>query len=509
MRSKKAAKNIIVSLLQQIVTIVCGFIAPKLIIQSFGSSINGLVSSITQFLAYITLLESGIGPVIKSALYKPIAKKDKNQIANILKAAEKFFRIISYIFIIYIIFLSIFYPVLMGKEFEIWFTVSLVLIISISTFVEYFFGMTYRLFLQAEQKTYIVSVIQTGTTILNTISVVLLIKVGASIQIVKLVSSLIFIFRPILQNLYVRKKYNINFKEIDNQYKLKQKWDGLAQHVAAIVHTNADIAILTIFSTLKEVSVYSVYMLVVNGVKNLIQAFCTGIDASFGNMIAKDEKENLNRSFRIYELFYFSITTVVFICTIILIVPFIELYTNGITDVNYSRKLFAFLIVIAEFMHSIRLPYSSITLAAGHFKETLKGAWFEAGINIVLSIILVINFGIVGVAIGTFVAMFIRTIEFMYHSSKYILDRSVKFTFKRLLVILIEVILVILICEIIPIVKIINYLTWIVNAIIVAIITSIVVLGINFIVYKDDFKGVLNTAIRILNLKKNRENRCR
>ena len=58
MRSKKAIKNIIVSLFQQIVTIICGLILPRAIIGTYGSNVNGLISSITQFLGYITLLES-------------------------------------------------------------------------------------------------------------------------------------------------------------------------------------------------------------------------------------------------------------------------------------------------------------------------------------------------------------------------------------------------------------------------------------------------------------------
>ena len=58
MRSRKAIKNIIASLFQQIITIVCGLILPKAIIMSFGSNVNGLISSMTQFLSYIALLES-------------------------------------------------------------------------------------------------------------------------------------------------------------------------------------------------------------------------------------------------------------------------------------------------------------------------------------------------------------------------------------------------------------------------------------------------------------------
>ena len=223
MRSKKAIVNIITSLLLQLVTLICGFIVPRLIIKSFGSNVNGLISSITQFLAYITLLESGFGPVVKSILYKPIAERNQEEIKKILKASEKFFRIISYIFIAYIIILCFALPTIVSNEFDVGFTLSLVIIISISTFAEYYFGMTYKLYLQAEQKTYITSFIQIGTTILNTIIIVLLIFWGQNIQVVKLASALIFVLRPILQNVYVKKKYKINLKNTSSDYKIKQK----------------------------------------------------------------------------------------------------------------------------------------------------------------------------------------------------------------------------------------------------------------------------------------------
>ena len=133
MRSKKAVFNIVASLATQVVALVCGFIIPKLIIKNYGSDVNGLISSITQFLAYITLLEAGIGPVLKAALYKPIANKDKTTIQNILKSAEKFFRVIATIFVIYIVILALVYPNIV-KEFEFTYTLSLIIIIAISTF---------------------------------------------------------------------------------------------------------------------------------------------------------------------------------------------------------------------------------------------------------------------------------------------------------------------------------------------------------------------------------------
>ena len=304
MRSRKAIYNIISNLILQFVVVVYGFIVPKIIISKFGSNVNGLISSITQFLAYITLLESGFGPVVKATLYKSIAEKDNKTIKSILKTTEKFFRTIALIFIIYIIVLIVAYPMIVNNEFDKLYTISLILIISISTFAEYFFGMTYKLYLQADQRTYVISIIQIVTYILSTIFIVVLAKINCSIQIIKLVSGLIFVLRPLLQNYYVKKKYNINLKDVQEKYELKQKWDGLAQHIASVIHSNTDITILTIFCSLTEVSVYSVYYLVVSGIKKIIQAFSSGIDASWGDMIAKNEHDNLNKKFNLYEILY-------------------------------------------------------------------------------------------------------------------------------------------------------------------------------------------------------------
>lgn len=501
MRSKKAVINIISSLILQVVVLICGFIVPKLIITNFGSNVNGLVASITQFLAYITLLESGFGPVVKAALYKPIANKDKKQIENILRAAEKFFRIIAGIFVIYLIILSVVYPLIVNTEFAFIYTMSLVLIISISTLAEYYFGMTYRLYLQAEQKTYITSIVQIVGYLLNTIAIIVLVKLNCSIHIVKLVSGFIFVLRPIAQNIYVKKKYKINLKEAEKGYNIKQKWDGLAQHIASVIHNNTDIAILTIFAQIVEVSIYSVYYLVVRGIKSLIQSFTGGVDASFGDMIAKNEKEQLNRSFKIYELFYHSIIAIAYICSMILIVPFISVYTLGIEDANYIRPLFGMLLVLGEFVWAIRLPYSSITLAAGHFKETRKGAWIEAITNILISIILVWKFGIVGVAIGTLVAMTIRTIEFMYHTNKYILERKQIESIKRVVITAIQTLLVILICKLVPEIEMVSYFTWIKYAIIVFAIAAIVILPSNLLIYRKDANELLAMGKRIISKK--------
>lgn len=501
MRSKKAIVNFLTSLLLQIIVIIYGFIVPKIIISSFGSIVNGLVSSITQFLGYINVLDSGFGYVVKSLLYKPIAEKNKEKIGNILYQTEKFFRKIAIIFIIYIVGLCIIYPMMINDSFSKVYTISLIVIISIGTFAEYFFGMTYRLFLQADQKSYVVTIIQISTYMLSLACIIIIANLGGSIQLLKLAGGLIYVLRPLLQNAYVKKKYKISFKNVDKNFKIKNKWDGLAQHIAAMIHKNTDVTILTIFCNLAEVSVYSVYFMIVSGIKSFVNIFSDSIRDIWGDMLAKGEYENLNKKFSNYEVIYNSLCVVIFLCTFLLIVPFVQVYTDGVNDVNYMRYDFAFLFVLSEFIAMIRVPYSSIVQTAGHFKETQKGAWVEAIVNIVLSVILVKQFGLIGVTIGTIVAMTIRTIEFSYHSSKYIIKRNVLKGFSKPFISVIEILILYFCLSNIKFFEITNYLAWFIYAIIIFVISTVLVGTINIIIYRKDFKEIKEFGISLIKRK--------
>lgn len=502
MRSKKALLNILSSFALQIISVICGFIAPRLIIETFGSSVNGVIASISQFLGYIVLLEAGVGGVVRAALYKPLATNDVYAISGIVKATEKFFRILAFLFVGYSLIIALLFPFLVNNLFEHLFTLTLVLIIGASTFIQYYFGVTYQIVLQADQKGYITSTLQIFTTIVNTIMVIILIKLGFNIHIVKLGSAAIYIIRPILLYTYVIKKYKIKKNcPVDNNA-IKQRWDGLGHHIAFFLHTNTDIVVLTLLTNVKEVSVYSVYLLIVSGVERLTTTFSTGLEAAFGNMIAKNEKEALDRNFQVYEFMSYTITTILFTTTALLILPFVSVYTNGITDANYYRPLFAYILTAAEAIYCIRLPYHAVVLAAGHFKQTRNGAFMEAFINISLSFVLVNFWGIVGVAIGTLCAMLFRTIQYGVYLSKYILERSIWIFVKRFVLSMINVFLIIIIVNVLPSVKIDSYVTWIIQGILVGIVAIIVTFSMNAILYCENVKGILSIVKRLIPVSK-------
>ena len=150
------------------------------------------------------------------------------------------------------------------------------------------------------------------------------------------------------------------------------------------------------------------------------------------------------------------------------------------------------------------MPYSTITLAAGHFKQTRIGAWIEAFVNIVISIILVNKFGIVGVAIGTIIAMSIRTIEFIYHTNKYILNRNSITNIKNISLIAIESFLITIISNAIIITNITTYISWLVNALIVLTIATIITIVLNIIFYRNEVKETIKIIKNLFHRKEER-----
>ena len=416
-RSKRAKINMITTVARQIMATLCGIIVPRVMIGTFGSMVYGATTSIAQFLSYISLLEGGIGRVARGALYKPLAQKDKKQISGVYQAIKKFYRGVGIAFLVYsLVLMFAYYDLAEIQIFSRKYTAFLVLAISLSTIATYFGGIANMTLMHADQKQYLTNTIITATNLVNTVCIVLLVFAGADVLSVKLVSSIVFICRPILYARHVKKNYEITQSQADSQA-LSQKWTGLGQHIAYFLHTNTDVVMLTLLADLKMVAVYSVYHLVISSIWNIASSFSGGMEAAFGSMIAGQEHAELNKSYRYYKCILTLVAVILFGCTAILILPFVQLYTAGITDANYIQPMFALFLILAEFMNVLALPCTTLPVSANMLKQTKWGSYGEAVINIVVSLSLIRWNPLVGVAFGTFSATLFKCLFYMIYTS--------------------------------------------------------------------------------------------
>lgn len=493
-REKKLILNTYSSLLYEIISLVCGFVVPQLVLQCYGSAVNGLVSSITHFLGFISLAECGVGAVVRSTLYGPLANKDNILLSKIVKSSDNFFKKIGLLLLGYTTFLVFLYPLTVKSSFSYAYIATLVIILSIVTFSQYYFSMTYRLLLAADQLIFVQMIVQSITLILNLVISFIAVGFNLSIHFYKFLTSVFFLIQPIIYMKVVKSRYKIDYNIVIDEEPIKQKWNGLAQHIATVILVSTDTIVLTLFSKLEDVSVYAVYNIVVSGIKSLVTAFTNGMQALLGNMYVKKEFELLEHTFASIEWLVHSITTFAYTCCGILIVPFVTVYTKNITDVSYIVPSFAMLITIAQAMYSYRIPYNMMVLAVGHYKQTQNSAIIEAGINLLLSIFLVIKFGLVGVAIGTLVAMSYRTIYFALYLKKNILKRSFRHFIKHMLIDLLSALLIV-ICTLSINLANVTYIEFFLMAIKVAFIAFTLMFVINFIFYKNEMKSGIGLLI--------------
>ena len=500
MRTKKALYNMVVSMAGQVVAIICGLITPRLILGAFGSTYNGVINSATQFLSIVSILRLGIAGATRVALYEAIAENNQLGISRIMKATKQFMRKIAFIIVLYAFVLMIIYPFISHNSLSKIDCALLIGIVSISAVGEYFFGISNITLLTADQSEYISNAINIIAIISNTILTAILVKLRFSIFIVKLGSAVVFFISPIVLNYYVKKQYKL-VDDCEPDYRAINQRGAVAFHsIANIIHSNTDIILLTIFTDAKEVSVYTVYYMVISKLKSLLQVFTNGMEAAFGNMWFKKEITTLNMVFRSFELLIFSFASCVFSCAGIMILSFIELYTKGVNDVNYLRLDLAVLITLTEFIFCIRQPYLLLVQATGSYEETKKGAMLEAVVNLCSSIVLVGYLGIAGIIIGTLLANLIRTIQYVLFVSIRILKRSLLEVVRRIVIFSVDIIIVVfssvLLKSVISIEL--SWMIWLVQAACVFGISIVVTFIFSYLFYKDDFLYSLRKAKGIL-----------
>lgn len=419
-RQKRARINAASTLANQLVATVCGMLIPWIMIDTFGSEAYGATTSIAQFLSYISLLEGGIGRAARGELYKPLAEGDTENISRVYLAVKRFFSTIGLAFLVYAVLLAFCYydiadVTLFTRDYIFW----LVIIITIGKIAEFMGGYSNITLFNADQRQYVSNAVVIGTSVLNVLLVIMLSRAGCDLLWVKLGSSLVFVIKPVIYSIYRRTHYEI--RRTQERAELKNKWTAIGQHIAYFIQTNIDVFVLTVFADLTLVAVYSVYHLISFSLRNIVTSFGGGMEAMFGDMIAKGETGALHTAYKRYKLILTLLTVTIFGAAIVLILPFIKLYTAGVTDANYVQPVFAVILLLGDAIYCLTLPCYNLPIAANKLKESRTGAYAEAAINLGISIVLVFWNPLVGIAIGTLTSMLFKSVYLMAFSSKHIL----------------------------------------------------------------------------------------
>lgn len=428
-------------MISQVVVLIAGLITPRLMIATYGSEINGLVSSLNQFISYLSLVEAGIGGAAIYSLYKPIAENEHSRISSIVVAAKKSYTHAGYLFSAGLFALAAIYGIFASRgSLDFWTVFILALLLGSNGCIDMFLVSGYRVLLTADQRNYVIQIAGIINTIIRTGLIITLAVNDINVVLLFLIVAISPVIKAILILAYARKQYGFLDKNASpDKSALNKRYDVIYQQILGMIQVGAPTILATILLNLVWVSIYSVYNMVIAGINGILGVFISGLPAGFGDMIAKNESENLKKTVSEFEVIYYWILSVIYGLTLVLIMPFISIYTNGISEVNYYYPLLGAVIVLNGLLYNIKTPQSMLIISAGMYKETRWRVTLQALIIIVASTLLGLKFGMIGIILGSCVSNFYRIIDMLIFIPKNITHLPTWNSIKRMFVVLVNI----------------------------------------------------------------------
>lgn len=433
-KNKRVLRNILSYLIYDATLIVFGLVLPKLYLESFGSEVNGLVSTVKDIFYYLSLLEAGVGLASQQALFKPVASDDRNGINSILSATRHYYLRIGLIYSAISFGFAAIYPICVSSSLGYFTVFIIILLYAVPGVLSFLVQGKYRAFMEVEGKVYVMTNLTTVSTLVGNIVRLLCLILSNNLILIQATYCLPSILQVFVLVIYVRKKYPwANFHEKPNIKALSQKSSVLVHQISSVVFSNTDSIVISMICGLKQASVYTIYMLFFSNLEKLLQAFTGSVHFRLGQMFYSD-REKFNEWYDIYEMIYIMMAYIFYTVIAAFLLPVIRIYTSGVNDANYINSTMIILFASVNMLSNVRAPSNSVIVYAGKFDKTRHQAIIEMTINIVVSIIATYRFGIIGCLIGTICALLYRGTAMIDFTNRKILNKSNIDSLRRFLI---------------------------------------------------------------------------
>lgn len=501
-KSKQSILTAISAIVLTLLNGVFSLVVTKLVIVAYGSDFNGINSTATQFISMLLVIEGGFTVATNVALFKPMAQQDEQKINSILSATSKIFNKIGIAFFVIGGLGSLIYAPIINTEMSPVISLLTFLMTIFSTAFNLSYATKYRIVLQAENEEYVLNYIQIGTLIIGQLLTLLTIYLNGHMLFVRFSTMIGSIFNTLLIAVVVNKKYkNIDFKVKPDYSSIQGTKDIFIQKITSIIYTT--IPVLYIAGTAGTViaSVYVVYNNVFRLLKNVVYSFINGPRLGFGKLIATKSSQYVSKVFLQYEFIVMYVMFVLISTTAVLIMPFINLYTMGITDVNYSNWIIAVLLLLTTFFEIIHIPSGNIINMAGEFKI---GKQIQAIASVVLLVTMAVGnayFSFYGILFAVLITAVLLAILEIYYIHNVYFEKAFM-SFCRILIpnLLLSVLVTFLEIHYLPTIS--TYFNFFVAGVILIVLNSFILGILNYLVNRQILFDVIGRLLPIIKRKK-------
>lgn len=430
---RKGLKNIVISILSEIIILILGLIVPRIIVISYGSEVNGLLSSTTQLLSYLAIFEAGISAVMCNSLYAAFSSHDNEKVSLVFQSGVKYYRKISVYYGLCLIIASFFFSFTINTTIPRFSVFMVVLLSGLSSVLSFLFLASIKNVISSDGNYYFISIMNLIIKVLTYGVMIVTALFNLDIVVIKAAGLLVTIIQILIYRVFFQIKYGW-IQKVDNPIldEFKQRKYFVVHQIASLLFSCTDVMLLTFIASLSIVSIYTVYNSVISAIATMMAA----VASSFLFILGQAYCESIERYTKIHDafkLFYIELNFILITICYYLFLPFVGIYMSG-ADIDYCDPFVAFLFCVISLLNSSRMVDNNLATISWHVKQTMPHVIIEAISNVAISLMLVGPLKIYGVLLGTVVAIFFRVIIAPYYSEKYILHRPIRNGYKHALV---------------------------------------------------------------------------
>lgn len=405
-RSKNALLNISLGYIAQIGILILSFVGRRIFLNFLSVEylgINGLFSNI---LTVLSLAELGLDTAVLYSLYKPVAENNKALISSLLKYFKKIYRVIaSCVFavgLILIPFLKFIVKVDLPQQ-DLTFYYILFLI---NTVASYFVAHKVAL-LSAYQEQRVQKLVSLCSTLLLQVIHIVVLILWKNYYLYIVATVVTTIINNIILSIICNRMHQDDLKdqpyvEFDKKPIYQRIYSTFLYKVGAVLVNSTDNILVSILVSTAAVGLYSNYYTVIGALQGFIAIITTSLISGIGNLSTTGDRKRQHEIFNMMLLFYHFIGAVGFI-------GFSLLFNDVITIWLGKQYLFdQWTVLIIAFNFYITNAISPVWMyreANGLFNKVKFLMLIRAAINIVLSVVLGIVWGVMGVFAATAISL--------------------------------------------------------------------------------------------------------
>lgn len=403
-RVHKSLLNAKVNLVFYFLSLFFAFFSRKIFLDCLGAEFIGLTGTLGNILGYLNLAELGVGAAISFHLFKPLQQHNQQQICEILSVFGYLYKRIGQVILLGGVILSLFFPLIFDKA-ELGIGIIYFAFYSFlgSSLIGYFIN--YRqILLTADQKNYLVSIYFQSANLIKIGLQILLAYHYKNLYVWVFIEFLFGIIACIILNWKINKEYPwLKTSKANGKLLLKQYPDIIRNTKQVFIHkikdfllTKSDELFIYAFVSLKMVAYYGNYMMIISKISLFFSSLFDGVHAGVGNLVAEHNKANTMKVFgEMMALRHFVAGFMTFtIC--FLLEPFIAIWLGKEYVLSHTILI---LLAIYQYISGSRGAVDMFNHAYGLYADTWA-AWVELLLNVGITILLGLKYGIIGILLG-------------------------------------------------------------------------------------------------------------